>query len=264
MTSAGEVEQFVYCPHNWWLSRHGVDGHASGSRSGIAAHGRMGAAQKAVEGEKKEYRRALAWFFRAVALACSATVLTLEVVYLRSFEHIVILVGATAILVAGAAALFVLSVLNERDYKRDQAKAGLVPGKLVASDLGGEGELLQDPAWDLQGRPDYVLETKSGFVPVEVKASKTPQHPYPNHRQQLACYLRLLEVQTGKAPEYGLLNYPDGVFRVAWDEPLKAELRQTLHRIAKARHEGKADRDHGHAGRCLGCARRDACDQKLA
>ena len=264
VTSAGEVEQFVYCPHNWWLSRHGVDGQAQGSRRGIAAHGHMGAAQQAVEEDKKEYRRALAWFFRAVAVACSATVLTLEVVYLRSFEHIVILVGATAILVAGAAALFVLAVLNERQYKAGQAKARLVPGKLVASDLSGHGELLHDPEWDLQGRPDYVLETKSGHVPVEVKAAKTPKHPYPNHRQQLACYLRLIEAKTGKAPEYGLLNYPEGVFRVAWDDALRADLRRTLQRIAQARAEGKADRDHEHPGRCLGCARRDACDQKLA
>ena len=264
MTSAGEVEQFVYCAHNWWLSRHGVDPQAAGAKAGQQAHREMGAVQALVESEKKEYRRALRWFFRIVALACSATVLTLEVVYLRSFEHILILVGTTAILVAGAAALLVLGILSERDYRRDQAKGRLVPGKLVASDLSGHGELLHDPEWDLHGRPDYVLETKSGFVPVEVKASRTPEHPHPNHRLQLACYLRLIEAKTGKAPEYGLLNYPDGVFRVAWDEPQKAELKATLDRIAQARAAGQADRDHGHVGRCLGCARRDACGQKLA
>jgi CRISPR-associated exonuclease Cas4 len=263
LTSAGEVEQFAYCPHNWWLAREGVDRHDASSRSGVAAHQRMGEAQAAVEGEKKEYRRALAWFFRIVGLACSGTVLTLEVVYLRSFEHILILVTATSILVAGAAALFVLSILNERYYKRGQADARLVPGKLVASDLAGQGELLHDPEWGLQGRPDYVLETKSGFVPVEVKASKTPASPHANHRLQLACYLRLIEAKTGKPPEYGLLNYPEGVFRVAWDDRLRGELRRTLDRIGAARTAGKADRDHNHVGRCLGCARRDACDQRL-
>ena len=264
MTSAGEVEQFVYCPHNWWLARQGVDRQDEPSRSGVAAHQEMGEAQAVVEEEKKEYRRALAWFFRAVAVACSGAVLTLEVVYLRAFEHIVILLTATGILVAGAAALFVLAILNERYYKRDQAKARLVPGKLVASDLAGQGELLHDQEWGLQGRPDYVLETKSGFVPVEVKASTTPRHPHANHRLQLACYLRLIEAKTGRPPEYGLLNYPGGVFRVAWDDRLRAELKGTLGRIEEARREGKADRDHSHVGRCLGCARRDACDQRLA
>lgn len=264
LTSAGEVEQYAYCAHNWWLARRGVDPHADDSRRGMAVHRDLGAAQAVIEGEKRESRRAWDWFFRLVAFACSATVLTLEVVYLRSFSHIVLLVTATGVLVAGAAAMLLLGIINDRRQKGHQEASGLVPGKLVASDLSGEGPLLHDPAWDLRGRPDYVLETGSGFVPVEVKSSRTPPRPHPNHRLQLACYLRLIEAKTGKAPEYGLLNYPEGVFRVAWDEALRAELKGTLDRIAAARVAGVADRDHDHVGRCVGCARRDACDQKLA
>ena len=264
LTSAGEVEQYAYCAHNWWLARHGVDSHAEDSQRGMAAHRTLGAAQTQIEGEKRESSRAWAWFFRLVAFACSGLVLTLEVVYLRSFNHIVLLVTATGILVAGGTALLLLGIINDRRYKLHQGQAHLVPGKLVASDLSGQGPLLHDPAWDVHGRPDYVLETASGFVPVEVKASRTPEHPHANHRLQLACYLRLLEVKTGKAPEYGLLNYPEGVFRVAWDDALRAELKGTLNRIASARASGVADRDHHHRGRCIGCARRDACDQKLA
>lgn len=264
MTSAGEVEQYAYCAHNWWLARQGVDPGSPRSDAGMAAHGAMGAAQAVVEGQKSEVRRGWNWFFRLVILACSATVLTLEVVYLRSFDHIVILVSATGVIVAGAAALLLLAIVNERRYKRGQQEAGLVPGKLVASDLAGQGPLLEDPEWGLRGRPDYVLETKSGFVPVEVKSGKTPQHPHPNHRLQLACYLRLIEAKTGTAPEYGLLNYPDGVFRVAWDGPARVELRAVLQRIEDARTAGKADRDHEQPGRCRGCARREACTQRLA
>jgi CRISPR-associated exonuclease Cas4 len=264
VTSAGEVEQFAYCAHNWWLARRGVDPHSDDSRRGMATHQELGTAQRAVEGEKAEHHRALAWFFRLVAFACSATVLTLEVVYLRSFNHIVLLVTMTSILVAGAAALLLLSIINERRYKRRQSESRLVPGKLVASDLSGAGPLLEDPEWGLRGRPDYVLETSSGFVPVEVKTSRTPERPHANHRLQLACYLRLLEAKTGKPPEYGLLNYPEGVFRVAWDDGLQTELKKTLDRIEAARVEGKADRDHAQPGRCRGCARRDACEQRLA
>lgn len=224
----------------------------------------MGAAQGEVEAQKREYRRAWAWFFRIVALACSAAVLTLEVVYLRSFGHIVILVSATGVLVAGASALMLIAIIQERRYKAGQRASRLVPGRLVASDLAGQGPLLHDPELDLHGRPDYVLETRTGLVPVEVKAGRTPQHPHLNHRLQLACYLRLLEVKTGHRPEYGLLNYPDGVFRVAWDASTEAQLRTALESIAAARAAGKADRDHDQPGRCRGCARRDACGQRLA
>lgn len=264
LTSAGEVEQYAYCAHNWWLARRGVDPHSDDSRRGMAAHRDLGAAQVQIEGEKRESGRAWTWFFRLVAFACSGIVLTLEVVYLRSFTHIVLLVTATSVLVAGAAAMLLLGIINDRRSSRHQGEARLVPGKLVASDLSGQGPLLDDPEWGLRGRPDYVLETPSGFVPVEVKDSRTPDRPHANHRLQLACYLRLLEVKTGKAPEYGLLNYPEGVFRVAWDDALRAELKGTLGHIAGARSSGVADRDHQHRGRCIGCARRDACDQKLA
>lgn len=263
LTSAGEVEQFVYCPQNWWLARHGVTGRDFHSDAGIAVHKSLGIAQRQVEGSKREYRRAFWWFWRIVAFACSATVLTLEVVYLRSFDHIILLVTMTAILVAGGTAMLLLGIINQRRYKRNQTDAGLLPGKLVASDLSGQGDLLHDPTWDLHGRPDYVLETKTGFVPVEVKAARTPEHPHANHKQQLGCYLRLLEVKTGTAPPYGLLNYPEGVFRVEWNDALKRDVKTTLDRIAQAREEGRADRDHQQPGRCRGCARRDACEQKL-
>lgn len=258
------MEQFAYCPHNWWLARHGVDGRNDGSQRGIRQHQQAGVAQDGVEHQKREARRAWLWAGRILLIAISATVLTLEAVYLRSFEHQIVLITLTAVLAAGATALALLADINRKRYRKDQVKAGLVPGRLVASDLGGEGPLLHDKEWGVSGRPDYVLHTQSGFVPVEVKTGKTPQHPHRNHKLQLGCYLRLLETETGQTPEYGLVNYPDGVFRVAWDPALRQDLQDTLHRIEAARKEGKADRDHQHAGRCIGCSRRAACDQKLA
>lgn len=263
MPSAGEVEQFAYCPQNWWLARHGIDGHNAGSERGTAQHRETGAIQQAVERLKREARRGWAWATRILMVALSATLLTLEAVYLRAFEHQLVLIALTAVLAAGSIGLALLADINQKRYRRRQADGNLVPGRLVASDLSGEGPLLQDPAWGITGRPDYVLETTHGFVPVEVKTGKTPHHPHANHKLQLACYLRLLEVKSGKAPEYGLVNYPDGVFRVAWDDALKADLQSTLQRMATAQAQGQADRDHQHVGRCLGCSRRDACAQKL-
>lgn len=264
MTSAGEVEQFVYCAHNWYLARHGATGKGEGSAHGIDGHAKAGRAEKRIEHEKREYRRAWAWFFRGVAMATSSTILLFEVLYLKSPPHEFLFITTTAVLVGASAGLMLLGIINERRYKRHQKEAHMVPGRLVSSDLAGPGPLLEDPAWGLKGRPDQVIDTKSGFVPVEIKTGKTPQHPHPNHAQQLGCYLRLVEVATGKPPEYGLVNYPGGVFRVAWDDKLKGQLRATLARINEARSADRADRDHEQPGRCRGCARRDACEQKLA
>ena len=102
-----------------------------------------------------------------------------------------------------------------------------------------------------------------GLIPVEVKSGRTPDKPYEGHVLQVAAYLRLLEVDQGKPPAYGLITYPEGTFRVEWDDDVRGYLRATIAKIHDAVAAGGADRDHEHVGRCLGCARRDECEQKL-
>jgi len=263
MPSAGEVEQFAYCAHNWWLARQGASGEGEGSRRGIAEHARLGGTQRRVEAGKRDYRLGLTWSFRFLAVAGSLTFLTLEVLYLRASPYHILFLTMALVLVSASTGMLVIALDAERQVGREEAEGGLVPGKLLDSDLGGGGQVLRDPALDLTGTPDYLLDTPSGPVPVEVKTGHTPNRPYANHVLQLSCYLRLLEAN-GRTPPYGLVNYPDGVFRVAWDDAHKADLQAMLARMAKAKAAGKADRDHQQPGRCKGCARRDACDQRLA
>lgn len=264
MVSAGEVEQYVYCPHNWLLARGGAEGNGQGSARGIAAHKAEGHAQSQVEADKKEYRSALNWALRLLAVAASSTFLTLELIFLRATPQHIILLTVALVLVASSGGLLVIALVAQERYKSGQKEAGIVPGTLVDTDLVGGGRLLRDPARDLTGTPDYVLQTSHGFVPVEVKTGKTPDHPHPNHIQQVACYLDLLEATTGTAPEYGLLTYPQGTFRISWDAAQRKALDATLARLKQSIATGVADRDHQQPGRCRGCARRDACDQRLA
>jgi len=261
---AREVEQFAYCAHNWLLARRGVDPEGDSSRRGTAGHKAMGESQTEVEEGKRDYRFAMSTTFQFLGLAGSATFLTLELLYLRATAQHLILLATALVLVAASAALLVLALLSQRKYRQQQRQAGLVPGKLVATDLAGHGALLVDKEWGLTGRPDYVLQTPGGQVPVEVKTGKTPERPHRSHTMQLACYLRLVEAQTGKPPPYGLLTYPDGAFRVEWDDAQRGRLKELLGRIRQAEASGVADRDHENPGRCAGCARRDACDQRLA
>ncbi len=264
VTSAGEVEQYGYCAHNWWLAQRGAGGKGDGSVHGIKAHKDRGVAQKQVEGEKKEFRRALDWSFIILAMSGSATFLTLELRFLRAHEHHLILLATALVLVGASAGLLVLSLIYQKRYKTHQKEGSMIPGRLVASDLSGTGPLLEDPEWGLRGRPDSVVAGRDGWIPVEFKAGKTPERPHRNHVLQLGCYLRLLEAKTGLKPEYGLLNYPEGVFRVAWDKALEHDVKETVGKIRQAAESGVADRDHGQPRRCRGCARRDACDQRLA
>ncbi len=262
LPSAGEVEQFAYCAHNWWLARSGVDSAGPGAVRGMREHARKGRAQQHAEHARRSSRDAFRWMFRVLAVAGSVSFLSLELYFLRTDPlHWLFLLTALT-LVSASAGLLVIASISEREYRQGVIKEGLVPGRVRRGGWQGE-DVMHDPEWGISGSPDYIMETDGGPVPVEVKTGRTPDQPFPSHELQLACYLRLLEFDSGTAPEYGLLTYPDGVFRVAWDQPLKERLQSTLERMAVAAETGRADRDHEHLGRCLGCARRAACEQKL-
>jgi CRISPR/Cas system-associated exonuclease Cas4 (RecB family) len=264
MPSAGEVEQFAYCAHNWWLARKGIDPAGPGSQRGIAEHRQGGQALASAELDKREYRRAVAWSFRFLAVAASLTVLTLELLYLRQSPQHIIFLTTALVLVASSGGLLVIALTSQEEYRAKQRAGNLVPGQVVDSDLAGGGRILHDHKLGLSGAPDYVLQTQHGMVPVEVKTGMTPKRPFESHVLQVASYLQLLETMTGAAPEYGLLTYPEGTFRVGWDDALRTRLHAALARMAAAQAAGKADRDHSEPGRCRGCARRDACAQRLA
>lgn len=264
MPSAGEVEQFAYCAHNWYLARHGATGAGAGSERGIARHAELGRAQAAIEGKKEEYRSGLAWSLRMLLVVGSISFLGFELVALRASPlHILFLTIALS-LTSFSAGLMAIGLHAQREYRSEQRRAGIVPGKLAGSDLAGAGELMVDPQWGLSGKPDYWIRTEHGPVPVELKTGRTPPAPFPSHALQVACYLRLLEVTTGTRPEYGLVNYPGGVFRIPWDDAARHDLQHLLSRMAEAERVGRADRDHEQPGRCRGCSRREACDQRLA
>ncbi len=263
LPSAGEVEQFAYCAHNWWLARQGVDGGGEGSRRGVREHHRKAEEQDHAEADRVEMARALRWMFYILGAAGSATFLTLELILLRGSPYHWIFLLVALVMVSASAALLTIAGIQEKRYRQDVLRGGLVPGRVSQQGLHGES-VLEDPEWGIAGAPDYVMETESGAVPVEVKTGRTPDRPFPSHRLQLACYLRLLEVARGQRPEYGLLTYPEGVFRVEWDTRLENRLRDVLARMAEASSNGGVDRDHQHVGRCRGCARRSACDQRLA
>jgi len=254
--SAGDVERFAYCPHNWYLAHRGVQGAPGG---GEAAHAALGEAQAEVETQKADYRHAMRWSFRILAASASVGFLALELVYLRAHPQHLLFLTTALVMVSASSGLMVIGLEAQRRYQRGQVTTGLAPGRLLDTDLAGTAELLHDKEWDLSGRPDYIIDGGHGPVPVEVKARRAPKEPFPSHVMQVATYLRLLEAQ-GREPPYGLVQYTDGFFRVEWDDAARGRLRTILDRMAA----GETDRDHQHAARCKGCARRKQCEQRLA
>ena len=117
--------------------------------------------------------------------------------------------------------------------------------------------------YGLVGKPDYVVQTRAGLIPIEVKPTRTAAQPYDSDMAQLAAYCLLIEDTTGQAPSYGLLRYADQTFRVPYTTQRRAEL---LDLLAAMRADETADnvaRSHRQVGRCRGCGFFDQCDERL-
>jgi CRISPR-associated exonuclease Cas4 len=152
-----------------------------------------------------------------------------------------------------------------RRARRARHLAGLPPGRVVYADTGdwrSPDEPFFSAQYGLTGKPDYLVETRAGVIPIEVKSRAAPSQPFPSHRLQLAAYCLLVEDAKGQAPSHGLIRYADAVFEVDYTPALRRELLGLLDAMRRS-HRGDVSRSHNEARRCAGCGYRPACDQSL-
>jgi CRISPR-associated exonuclease Cas4 len=147
-----------------------------------------------------------------------------------------------------------------------QAVLGLPAGQVIAIDdwpLRRLEQALYDPAANLAGRPDFLVQQGRSLIPVEAKSSAAPRQPYPSHVLQLAAYCLLIEAVYGERPGWGVIRYADRALRVEYTPALEAQLRQVL---AGMRGDllTAPERSHASAARCRACGFRSACDRALA
>lgn len=255
---AGEIEQFAYCAHNWQLAKQGVQG--KGGAEGQKYHEALGQAYR--EAMQAREAKLKSTFVATGAISLALTLAFMVIVVLVAFDGFAALeisLMALAILQLAAGA-WTLGVANNNKERRLRAEAR-ANGEVLEDDLIGEAHLMEDPETGLRGRPDRLLELEDKVIPVEVKSGNTPSHPFRSHKLQVAAYCRLLEAQEQEVT-HGLLVYPERTFRVDWDQELQDDLFATMDAMRNS--GGKADRDHNHKARCVGCSRRDQCDQRLA
>ncbi|MCS7087478.1 MAG: CRISPR-associated protein Cas4 [Thermoflexales bacterium] len=144
-------------------------------------------------------------------------------------------------------------------------RSGLPMGRVIYSDTRAWQPNMRtfvSPRYRLVGRPDYLVQTTRGVVPVEVKSTRAPAQPYASHLMQIAAYCLLIEESFGKPP-YGIICYTDRQFAVDYTPGLREMLIATLRAMREALHAGCADRSHAETARCQGCGYRDRCDQAL-
>jgi CRISPR-associated exonuclease Cas4 len=173
------------------------------------------------------------------------------------------------VLVTLAVLALLVGWLALRAAGRARQSAGLPAGRIVYADTGDWRPLekpLFSAEYGLTGKPDYLVQTRSGLIPVEVKSSATPPRPYSSHVLQLAAYCLLVEAMAGQSPPHGLIKYADATFEIDYTPALRAELLALLeamrfHRANRA--PGGVPRSHDEPQRCAGCGYRPVCGQAL-
>ena len=164
--------------------------------------------------------------------------------------------------------LLICALLAGSVARRARERAGLPEGRVLYSDSGRERrpqEALISLKYGLKGRPDYLVETAEGIVPVEVKSSICPAsgRPHDSHVMQLACYCLLVEEATNTPAAYGLIRYRDREVRIEYTTELRDRLLALLAEMQRAKEALTVHRSHAQARRCAGCGFRDVCDEAL-
>ncbi|MBI2654639.1 Dna2/Cas4 domain-containing protein [Candidatus Woesearchaeota archaeon] len=139
---------------------------------------------------------------------------------------------ALDILIIGAiVVLFALIIL----LKLTNVPAEIYKGRSIYIDHKEKPiEALFSPKYGLVGKPDYILHTKDGLLPLEIKHSKKPIQPYFSHVIQLISYCLLIEETKGAKPKYGFIQYKEGKpFSIPYTVNMKLLLIKTMEEMRK-------------------------------
>jgi CRISPR-associated exonuclease Cas4 len=116
----------------------------------------------------------------------------------------------------------------------------------------------------LTGRPDYLIKTPGGLVPVELKSTDCPRTgPYEAHVLQLMTYCVLLEDVLGSHVPHGILQYADERRKIPYSLAEKRKVLALTDEIRASRRAADLHRNHRQAGRCRGCRYRAVCREAL-
>ena len=149
---------------------------------------------------------------------------------------------------------------------RQQRCLGMPSGQVLYRDMEDRIDLdrpLYAADLDLVGRPDYLLRTADGLVPVEIKSGRTPRRPYDSHVYQLAAYCALVERSYGQRPSHGLIRYEQRNFEVAYTAELESGLLRVLDQMRADLGRAEVNRSHQQAARCRSCGYLSRCEQAL-
>lgn len=149
---------------------------------------------------------------------------------------------------------------------RQRHASGLPAGRIIYSDHDSWGKVetaLYDPTYNLTGKPDFIVETNHGPIPVEVKSGRGRNVPYDSHIFQLAAYCLLIDQTFNSRPDYGILHYSDQDIAIDYTSELEGRTIKLIREIHSVSRKKKVNRSHESVNRCQKCGYKSICDQSL-
>jgi CRISPR-associated exonuclease Cas4 len=117
--------------------------------------------------------------------------------------------------------------------------------------------------YGLSGKPDYLVETEAGLIPIEVKSGPAPPVPYVGHLLQVAAYCLLVEEQSGQTPAHGWLKYADALYEIDFGPELRRELLETMAEMRQDYGRPTVSRSHDQPAKCRACGFFEICSERL-
>ena len=188
------------------------------------------------------------------------------IIYHRGYSIIIV------IILIGILLLFVSIIILKRAKKATKAvvekkeELGIPKGQITYTDLDKPAKALFSKKYLIKGKPDYIVKTQDGLIPIEVKSGRVPKIPYKSHILQLASYWLLLEdnYPDDHVP-YGIIVYSDGKQnKIEFNEDLKFELMEEMALMTKELMFGKVDRNHDNRMKCVRCSFMGGCEFQLS
>lgn len=127
------------------------------------------------------------------------------------------------LLAATLALLIGIVLLHSSQHWRQ--RLGLPNGEVFYQDHHGQpmaAVALRSRVYNVRGKPDCLIRTADGIIPVELKKSARPPSRggvYPNHLIQVLAYIVLVREHYGESVPYGLVVYGDEAARKVLPTP---------------------------------------------
>lgn len=171
--------------------------------------------------------------------------------------------GTLAILVLAFAALVAWAYFRRRDET-----GGLPQGHVTYQDTDGRRirKTLVSHRYGLAGRPDYVVQTPDGIVPIEVKSRLCgPERPFPGEEAQLFAYCLLVEDVMGVQVRSGILQFANRQWTLNFGDGERRMLLAILDEMRSVQSPAEVNRSHDQAGKCCRCGFRapHVCGQAI-